>query len=136
MQVQVSARELPIQITGLLDTVGLAEQFSERYPHELSGGQRQRVAIARTLAADPDILICDEITSSLDASTTEDIMNMLGELRSRRDLALIVITHDIPLAIRHTGTVLVLEEGRVVQAGATPEVLGSSHPPSMAHPSW
>jgi peptide/nickel transport system ATP-binding protein len=133
---KVSARELPTQITGLLDTVGLAEEFSERYPHELSGGQRQRVAIARALAADPDVLICDEITSSLDASTTEDVMNMLGELRSGRDLALIVITHDIPLAIRHTGTVLVLEEGRVVQAGATSVVLGRSHRPSMARPSW
>jgi peptide/nickel transport system ATP-binding protein len=132
---KVSARELPIQVTGLLDTVGLAEEFSERYPHELSGGQRQRVAIARALAADPDVLICDEITSSLDASTTEDIMNVLGELRSRRDVALIVITHDIPLAIRHTNTVLVLEEGRVVQAGGTSEVLGSSRPPSMARPS-
>jgi peptide/nickel transport system ATP-binding protein len=133
---KVSARELPTQITGLLDTVGLAEEFSERYPHELSGGQRQRVAIARALTADPDVLICDEITSSLDASTTEDVMNMLGELRSGRDLALIVITHDIPLAIRHTGTVLVLEEGRVVQAGATSVVLGRSHRPSMTRPSW
>jgi peptide/nickel transport system ATP-binding protein len=131
---KVSAHELPVQITGLLNTVGLTEEFSERYPHELSGGQRQRIAIARALAADPDVLICDEITSSLDASTTEDIMTMLGELRSRRELALIMITHEIPLAIRHTGAVLVLEEGRVVQAGATSDVLGTSHPPSMARP--
>lgn len=132
---RVSARELPVQITGLLDTVGLAEEFAERYPHELSGGQRQRVAIARALAADPDVLVCDEITSSLDASTTEDIMNVLGELRSRRDLALIVITHEIPLAIRHTNTVLVLEEGRVVQTGATSDVLRTLNPASMARPS-
>lgn len=132
---KVPAHELPVQITGLLHTVGLAGEFAERYPHELSGGQRQRVAIARALAADPDVLVCDEITSSLDASTAEDIMNVLIELRSRRDLALIVITHEIPLAIRHTSTVLVLEEGRVVRTGATSEVLGTPNPPSMAHPS-
>lgn len=121
----VPARDLPVQVAGLLHTVGLSEEFAERYPHELSGGQRQRVAIARALAADPDILVCDEITSSLDASTAEDIMNVLIELRSRRDLALIVITHEIPLAVRHTSTVLVLEEGCVVQHGATSDVLAS-----------
>jgi peptide/nickel transport system ATP-binding protein len=132
---KVPAHELSAQITGLLTTVGLTEEFAKRYPHELSGGQRQRVAIARALAADPDVLVCDEITSSLDASTTEDVMNMLGGLRSRRDLALIVITHDIALAIRHTDTVLVLDEGRVVQTGATPDVLRTSDPPSRAHPS-
>lgn len=132
---KVPARELPVQITGLLTTVGLAEEFTQRYPHELSGGQRQRVAIARALAADPDVLICDEITSSLDASTTEDVMNMLGELRSRRDLALIVIIHNIALAIRHTDTVLVLNEGRIVQTGATSDILTTSDPPSRAHSS-
>jgi peptide/nickel transport system ATP-binding protein len=120
---KVPTRELPGQITDLLTTVGLTGEFTERYPHELSGGQRQRVAIARALAADPDVLLCDEITSALDASTTEDVMNMLGELRSRHDLALIVITHDIALAIRHTDTALVLEEGCVVQTGATSDVL-------------
>jgi peptide/nickel transport system ATP-binding protein len=125
---KVPARELPVHITGLLSAVGLAEEFTERYPHELSGGQRQRVAIARALAADPDVLVCDEITSSLDASTTEDVVNMLGELRSRRDLALIMITHDIALAIRHTNTVLVLEQGRVVQTGATSDLLRTSDP--------
>jgi peptide/nickel transport system ATP-binding protein len=132
---KVPARELPVHITGLLDTVGLAEEFAQRYPHELSGGQRQRVAIARALAADPDVLVCDEITSSLDASTTEDVMNMLSEVRSRRDLALIVITHEIPLAIRHTSTVLVLEEGRVVRTGTTSDVLRTSNPPPMVLPS-
>lgn len=132
---KVPARELPSQITGLLTAVGLAEEFTQRYPHELSGGQRQRVAIARALAADPDVVVCDEVTSSLDASTTEDVMNMLGELRSRRDLALIVITHNIALAIRHTDTVIVLHEGRIVQTGATSGVLAPSDPPARAHPS-
>ena len=132
---KIPARELPLQVTSLLNTVGLTEEFTKRYPHELSGGQRQRVAIARALAAAPNVLVCDEITSSLDTSTTEEIMNMLAEIRSQRDLALIIITHDIPLAIRHTSTVLVLEEGHVVHTGATSDVLGTSNPPSMARPS-
>lgn len=131
---KVPARELPGQITGLLTTVGLTEEFAQRYPHELSGGQRQRVAIARALAADPDVLVCDEITSSLDASTTEDVMNMIGDLRSRQNLALIVITHDIALAIRHTDTVLVLAEGRVVQTGTTSDVLSPPDRPLRARP--
>jgi peptide/nickel transport system ATP-binding protein len=111
----VSAREVPREIAELLDTVGLSPDFAERYPHELSGGQRQRVAIARALAADPDVLICDEITSALDAATAANIMRVLGELRSRRELALILITHDTPLAILHTSTALVLGEGRLVE---------------------
>ncbi|HET9253696.1 MAG TPA: ATP-binding cassette domain-containing protein [Pseudonocardiaceae bacterium] len=126
---KIPARELPARITSLLATVGLAEGFTERYPHELSGGQRQRVAIARALATDPDVLVCDEITSSLDAATAEDVMNMLGELRGRQGLALIVITHDLGLAIRHTNTALVLEKGRVVRAGVTPDVIRTSDPP-------
>ena len=111
----VSAREVPGKIAELLDTVGLSQDFAERYPHELSGGQRQRVAIARALATDPDVLICDEITSALDAATAANIMRVLGELRSRRELALILITHDTPLAILHTSTALVLGEGRLVE---------------------
>jgi peptide/nickel transport system ATP-binding protein len=111
----VSAREVPGEIAELLDTVGLSQDFAERYPHELSGGQRQRVAIARALATDPDVLICDEITSALDAATAANIMRVLGELRSRRELALILITHDTPLAILHTSTALVLGEGRLVE---------------------
>jgi peptide/nickel transport system ATP-binding protein len=111
----VSAREVPAQVAELLDTVGLSPDFAERYPHELSGGQRQRVAIARALAADPDVLICDEITSALDAATAANIMRVLGELRGRRELALILITHDTPLAMLHTSTALVIGEGRLVE---------------------
>jgi peptide/nickel transport system ATP-binding protein len=120
---QVPARDLPVEVTGLLRAVGLTEDFAGRYPHELSGGQRQRVAIARALAADPEVLVCDEITSSLDAATAEEIMNMLSDLRSSRDLALIMITHEIPLAVRYTSTAVVLAEGRVVEAGASSDVL-------------
>jgi peptide/nickel transport system ATP-binding protein len=119
---------LPLEVTGLLRTVGLTGDFAERYPHELSGGQRQRVAIARALAADPEVLVCDEITSSLDAATAEEIMNMLRDLRSSRDLALVMITHEIPLAVRYTGTAVVLAGGRVVEAGATSEVLRAPGP--------
>jgi peptide/nickel transport system ATP-binding protein len=124
----VAVRDVPVEVSGLLRTVGLAGDCAERYPHELSGGQRQRVAIARALAADPDVLVCDEITSSLDAATAEEIMSMLADLRSSRDLALIMITHETPLAVRYTSTAVVLAEGRVVETGATSDVLGTPGP--------
>lgn len=120
---QVPTHDLPTKVAGLLEAVGLSTEFAKRYPHELSGGQRQRVAIARALAAKPDVLVCDEITASLDTPTAEDIMELLTELRSELDLALMMISHEIPLVAEHTSTILVLDEGRTVETGPTSEVL-------------
>jgi peptide/nickel transport system ATP-binding protein len=120
------------KVPDLLETVGLPEDFARRYPHELSGGQRQRVAIARALAANPDVLVCDEVTSSLDSPTADDIMALLSELRSERGLALILITHEIALVSRYTNSIVVLDEGRVVESGETAEVLNSPTHPATA----
>lgn len=122
---RIARRELPAAVTDLLSSVGLGEEFAGRYPHELSGGQRQRVAIARALAADPDVLVCDEITSALDVTTAAEIMALLSDLRLRRGLALIVITHEIPLARQHTSAALVISDGRIVRRGRTDEVLAN-----------
>jgi peptide/nickel transport system ATP-binding protein len=119
--------------TELLEAVGLSGDFAGRYPHELSGGQRQRVAIARALAAEPDVLVCDEITSSLDNSTADEIMGLLSELRNDRGLALVVISHEMSLVARHTGSVVVLDDGHTVESGPTSEVLKApSHPATAA----
>jgi peptide/nickel transport system ATP-binding protein len=123
-------RELPAMVADLLRTVGLSGDFGTRYPHELSGGQRQRVAIARALAADPDLLVCDEITASLDTATAEGVMELLSELRALRGMALVLISHDIPVIARHTGDVLVLDEGRLVEQGPTWEVLRAPRHPA------
>lgn len=122
--------DLRERVAGLLEQVGLPPAFADRYPHELSGGQRQRVAIARALAADPDVLICDEITSALDATTGESIMNLLTRLRKQHGLALVLISHDLPLIADRTDTVTVLESGRTAETGPTADVFATPRHPA------
>ncbi|MEU2060881.1 ATP-binding cassette domain-containing protein [Streptomyces sp. NPDC013455] len=121
------------RVLELLDQVGLPAAFSDRYPHELSGGQRQRVAIARALAADPDVLICDEVTSALDPDTTVAVMELLAGLRARRDLSLVLVSHDLRLVADHTDTLVVLSGGHVVESGPTGRLFTSpAHPVTAA----
>ncbi|AZP22872.1 ABC transporter ATP-binding protein [Streptomyces aquilus] len=120
-----TAAEVPERVAGLLEQVGLPTAFATRYPHELSGGQRQRVAIARAVAADPHVLICDEITSALDADTGRAIMDLLIGLRVEHGMALVVISHDLSIIAGYTETVTVLEAGRVVESGRTAEVFAA-----------
>ena len=125
--------DVPGRVAELLDHVGLPAEHAARYPHELSGGQRQRVAIARAIAADPDVLICDEVTSALDAATAEAIMDLLMDLRGRRDIALVLISHDLNLIADRTDTVTVLDAGRVAEAGPTGDVFSRpGHPATLA----
>lgn len=117
--------EAPARVRELLDQVGLPATAADRYPHELSGGQRQRVAIARALAADPDVLFCDEVTSALNAETAVAVMDLLTELRDRRGLALVLVSHDLRLVADRTEELIVMSEGRVTEAGPTRRLLGS-----------
>nr|BEK63154.1 hypothetical protein KPHV_03810 [Kitasatospora purpeofusca] len=94
------------RVAELLTSVGLTPEHAHRHPRELSGGQRQRVSVARALAAEPDVLLCDEITSALDAGTAEGIMALLRELRDHRGLAIVLVSHDLPLVSAHADTVL------------------------------
>jgi peptide/nickel transport system ATP-binding protein len=114
--------DAPRRVTELLTQVGLPKDFTERYPHELSGGQRQRVAIARAIAAEPDVLLCDEITSALDPQTTEAVMQLLTQLRTERGLGLLLISHDLQLANAHTEAILLVQDGacRPVRDGNAP----------------
>jgi peptide/nickel transport system ATP-binding protein len=105
--------DAPRRVTELLAAVGLPTDFTERYPHELSGGQRQRVAIARAIAAEPDVLLCDEITSALDPQTTEAIMQLLTQLRTERGLGLLLVSHDLPLVTAYTEATLLVQDGRL-----------------------
>lgn len=129
---RVSPSEVTCGVETLLSQVGLPAAFARRYPHELSGGQRQRVSIARALAADPDVLLCDEVTSALDPGTAAAIMTILGRLRTDHRLALVLISHDLRLVAEHSGTVLVLDEGRAIEAGPTTTVLGAPTEPVTA----
>ncbi|MDH6577270.1 ATP-binding cassette domain-containing protein [Kitasatospora sp. MAP5-34] len=96
------------RVAGLLRSVGLPSEFADRYPYELSGGQRQRVSIARALAAEPDVLLCDEVTSALDADTATGIMGLLSGLCADHGLALALVSHDLPLVGTYADTVLTL----------------------------
>ncbi|MFJ1708011.1 ABC transporter ATP-binding protein [Kitasatospora sp. NPDC088346] len=101
----------PARVAQLLTAVGLPTDHATRHPYELSGGQRQRVSIARALAADPDVLLCDEITSALDAATADGIMALLRELRAARGLAVVLVTHDLNLVAAHAADTLHLTPG-------------------------
>ncbi len=125
--------EVPDRVLELLDQVGLPASFTGHYPHELSGGQRQRVAIARALAADPDVLFCDEVTSALDADTAVAVMDLLTDLRDRRGLSLVLVSHDLRLVADRTDSLLVMSEGSVVESGPTARLFASPcHPVTAA----
>ncbi|MER8187238.1 ATP-binding cassette domain-containing protein [Kitasatospora sp. NPDC094015] len=96
------------RVAELLTAVGLTADHADRHPHQLSGGQRQRVSIARALAAEPDVLLCDEVTSALDPATADGIMELLRRLRDERGLAVVLVSHDLPLVSAHADTVLAL----------------------------
>jgi oligopeptide/dipeptide ABC transporter ATP-binding protein len=117
-----------------LTDVGLdPARFGERYPHQLSGGQRQRVAIAAALVLDPDGLICDEPVSMLDVSVQAQILAVLLELKRRRELALLFITHDLSLAWTLCDRIAVMYLGRVVEQGLATDVIERpQHPYTQA----
>ena len=117
-----------------MEDVGLdPARFSDRYPHQLSGGQRQRVAIAASLVLEPDGLICDEPVSMLDVSVRAQILQVLIELKRRRDLALLFITHDLSLAWVLCDRIAVMYLGRIVEHGSAVDVIERpQHPYTQA----
>ncbi|WP_433347411.1 ABC transporter ATP-binding protein [Microtetraspora malaysiensis] len=123
----VPAEQVPARVTELLEAVDLPADFAGRYPHQLSGGQRQRVSIARALAVRPDVLLCDEVTSALDADTSASIMDLLSRLRQAHSVTLVLISHDLSLIAAHTDTTIVLRNGRVVDDGPTARLQSPAH---------
>lgn len=115
-------REAKLKVIETLKNLGIDESLIMRYPHQLSGGQRQRVAIARALILDPEILIADEPLSALDISLQATIINQLIEIRKRRDLAILLITHDLNIVRSVSNRVAVMHLGRVVEYGKTEDI--------------
>jgi oligopeptide transport system ATP-binding protein len=118
--------DIAIRVKELLEQCGLEEELAKRYPHEVSGGQCQRAAIARALAVEPKVLICDEATSSLDVTIQKQIMELMVQLQEELQLSILFISHDLNVIYQMCDRVLVMKEGRIVENAETEELF--AHP--------
>jgi peptide/nickel transport system ATP-binding protein/oligopeptide transport system ATP-binding protein len=125
--------ELRDRVNSALDAVGLSPEIANRYPHELSGGQRQRVGIARAIAVEPRLLVCDEPVSALDVSIRSQIINLLLDLQESRGLTYLFISHDLGLVDHISDVVAVMYLGKIVETAPTATFFaGPRHPYSRA----
>jgi peptide/nickel transport system ATP-binding protein len=116
------------KVAELLDAIELDESYIDRLPTELSGGQKQRISIARALAAEPEIIICDEVTSALDQIVQEEILTLLMKLQKDTNVSYLFITHDIATVRAISDEIVVMHQGKVVQQGPKSKVLNPPYP--------
>jgi peptide/nickel transport system ATP-binding protein len=116
-QITPGLKETKIRVLELLESVGLEASFYERYPHELSGGQRQRIVIARALATEPMLIICDEAVAALDISVQAQVLNLLNDLKEQFDLSYLFISHDLNVVKYMSDKIMVMQNGFLVEYG-------------------
>jgi len=120
------------RVAELLEEVGLHAGYADRFPHQFSGGQRQRIAIARALATEPDLIICDEPVSALDVSTQSQVINLLADLQDFHGLSLLFISHDLSVVRHVSDRIGVMYLGRLVETGPADDVYTQPRHPYTA----
>ena len=133
IHMKMSKSELQDRVGWLLDKVGLQPEQAQRFPHEFSGGQRQRVGIARALATNPDLIICDEPVSALDVSIQAQVINLMMDLQDEFNLSYLFIAHDLSVVEHISDKIVVMYLGNIVEMGDSAEVYHHPrHPYSRA----
>ena len=128
-----SSADLRARVDRLMDVVRLPRDAAGRWPHEFSGGQRQRIGIARALATEPDLIVCDEAVSALDVSVKAQIVNLLQDLQKELQLAMLFISHDLAIVEHMTHRVAVMYLGKIVEVGAKRQIFAApQHPYTKA----
>ena len=129
----IDRKQMDSKARELLEMVELPENFAERYPHDMSGGQRQRVGIARALALEPEVIVCDEITSALDVSVQKTIVELLIKLQNKKHVSIGFISHDLALVQQFAHQVAVMYLGNIVEIMSGNEVsVNARHPYTQA----